>query len=102
LLPSSFSVKQIAAKVEREAAKYLDLVPDDTGAIWVFEPKKAISWFLVHFGYHELGATANPRVRVALTGDGLRLTSANEGMFCRSQAQVTAKGCKQALVPKRV
>ena len=26
LLPSSFSVKQIAAKVEREAAKYLDLV----------------------------------------------------------------------------
>jgi hypothetical protein len=82
LLPSSYPVRQIAARVEREAAKYMELVPDDTGAIWVFEPKKAVSWFLVHFGYHELGATADTRVLVALTGDGLRLTSANEGMFC--------------------
>ena len=40
LLPSKFPVQQIAARVEREASKYayLELVPDDTGAIWVFEP----------------------------------------------------------------
>jgi len=43
LLPSSFPVRQIAARVEREAAKYMELVPDDTGAIWVFEPKRGQS-----------------------------------------------------------
>ena len=44
--------------------------------------KSGAVWFFVHFGYHKLGATADTRVLVALTGDGLRLTSANEGMFC--------------------
>ena len=51
LLPSKYPVQQIARKLEAEASKYLPMEPDDTGLVCVFEPKKAISYFLVHFKY---------------------------------------------------
>ena len=81
LLPSKYPVQQIARQLEAEASKYLQMEPDETGLVCVFEPKKAISYFLFHFKYHRLGATTTTRVLVALTGDGLRLTAQSEGLF---------------------
>ena len=109
LLPSKYPVQQIARQLEAEASKYLPMEPDDTGLVCVFEPKKAISYFLFHFKYHLLGATADTRVLVALTGDGLRLTGQGGGgghvcwwlKACGPQAQVTATEPKLPLVSEQ-
>ena len=63
LLPSKYPVQQIARQLEAEASKFLQMEPDDTGLVCVFEPKKAISYFLFHFNYHRAwGNDGHPRV----------------------------------------